>query len=128
MRDPYKIVTIWHRNKGKTFKVARLVAFAFIPNPENKPEVNHLKGKLDDRVESLEWATSSENQLHAYKAGLQPSKKGEGHHLNKLLEGDVKKIRRLYKLGKFQKDIAVLFGVDQSTISYIINKKRWLHI
>lgn len=63
--------------------IHRLVAEAFIPNPENKPEVNHLNGKTDNRVASLEWATTSENIQHAWNNGLKEKRFGAKNHKSK---------------------------------------------
>lgn len=67
----YLRVRLSLHDKKATAKVHRLVAMAFIPNPEGKPQVNHKDtDKHNNRVGNLEWATNSENQIHAYKTGL----------------------------------------------------------
>ena len=73
----YKKVELHKGNeKRKSFKVHRLVAQAFIPNPENKLEVNHIDGnKHNNNVNNLEWVTSSENKIHAFKMDLNPTKR-----------------------------------------------------
>ena len=67
----YKQVSLWKENKGTSYYVHRLVAEAFIPNPEDKPEVNHIDGnRQNNDISNLEWVTSGENSLHASKTGL----------------------------------------------------------
>lgn len=67
----YYEVCLWRENKSKNFKLHRLVATAFIPNPENKPEVNHKDGdKSNNCVNNLEWVTSKENITHAWNNNL----------------------------------------------------------
>ena len=70
-KSGYLMVWLWNENGKKVFKVHRLVANAFIPNPEIKPCVNHIDGcKSNNYVSNLEWCTSGENQSHAYRIGL----------------------------------------------------------
>ncbi len=67
----YIYVTIFQNGKGKNYSIHRLVAQAFIPNPNSLPQVNHIDGNsLNNNVSNLEWVTNSENQIHAYRTGL----------------------------------------------------------
>jgi hypothetical protein len=86
----YKNATLSKEYVVKYFSIQRLVAIVFIPNPENKPQVNHKNGIVDDnRVENLEWCTASENNLHAFRElKRKPNtpwlgKSGKNHHRSK---------------------------------------------
>lgn len=69
--DGYLRIQIWDKGKCSFVAIHRLVAQEYIPNPENKPFVNHINGnKRDNRVENLEWCTQKENIHHAFKTGL----------------------------------------------------------
>lgn len=66
-REGYIRVNLFSNGKKKRYFIHRLVAEAFIPNPENKPQVNHKDGnKQNNELSNLEWVTNSENQLHSY--------------------------------------------------------------
>ena len=120
--EPERELTYTLNNRGyysvgirrKTHMVHRLVAQAFIPNPENKPFVNHIDGnKLNNHVSNLEWCTVQENNLHARQTGLH--KQAVGHKINyqsdaskrkalsnlkdksKLTPDDVRYVRRVFK-------------------------------
>ena len=67
----YLQVGLCKNGKRKNFKVHKIVAKVFIPNPDNKPYVNHINGiKTDNRKENLEWVTAQENTDHAIRTGL----------------------------------------------------------
>lgn len=70
-RKGYLSVDLYENSKRKTERVHRLVAEAFVPNPDNKPYVNHKDGnKYNNNASNLEWATSKENCRHAWDNGL----------------------------------------------------------
>jgi len=126
----YLLVVLCKNGVRKTLKVHRLVANTFIPNPENKPTVNHIDSdRTNNFVSNIEWATYSENNKHAYDNGLQKPLKGEKHGRAKLSEDQVLEIRRIFATGEYTKTaLGKMFGVSGRLIGYIVNRKRWEHI
>lgn len=115
---------------GQTVRVHRIVAKAFIPNPLNLPEVNHINGiRHDNRVENLEWVTKSENQLHARRTGLMPeTPKGQDHWNAVLNDKMVISIKTLLKEGLNPRQIADKMNINKSTVTNIKYGLAWSHI
>lgn len=115
----YRMVVITIEKKKRYYNVHRIIASAFLPNPNNYREVNHKDGnKLNNSVDNLEWVTPHQNQLHAMMSGLKPSLK--------LDYSKAAEIRRLYATGQYtQCQLAEIFGVKKTQIGYIIQNKRW---
>jgi hypothetical protein len=113
----YYIIDLFLNNIRRTKKVHRLVAQAFIPNPENKPQVNHINGtnKMDNRVENLEWCTASENNFHAYRTGLKKQKQGAKSSRTKpvmVIDKDGNHVLTIYGVKECKK-----YGFDSSHVS-----------
>jgi hypothetical protein len=121
----YLVVGLSRNKKARNYFVHRLVAEAFISNPESKKEVNHINAdKADNRVENLEWATRKENHRHAELLGLNPM--GDNHKSSKLTSSQV--IEIVNSKGKCGRELAKKFGVSYATISLAKNKKTWKHL
>lgn len=112
------------------YKIHRLVALAFIPNNENKKEVNHIDGnKLNNHVENLEWCTRQENIEHCILNKLQKPFKGEEIGNSKLLEFQVIEIRNKFKPRVYSRaKLAKEYNVSEATIKDILYKRTWIHL
>ncbi|MDE9537232.1 HNH endonuclease signature motif containing protein [Xenorhabdus bovienii] len=115
----------------RSYQVHRLVALAWIPNPDNKPQVNHINGmKSDNRVENLEWVTNLENRRHSGEKLFRNIPHGEQVGTAKLTAKDVIEIRERLKTPYkgLCRDLAAEFGVVASTITWIKQGEVWKHV
>ncbi len=105
--------------EGKRFNTGlhRIIAIAFIKNPNNLPQVNHKDGIKDNNsISNLEWSTNQENQLHAVKNGLVNHNYGEDHHMSKLTNKQVVIIRQDINNGKTLTSISKEYNVSITAI------------
>lgn len=128
-KDGYLHTTIMFHGKLRHKGVHRYVATAFIENPENKPQVNHINGnKKDNFYLNLEWMTGSENVKHAFKAGLKHSSLGSDNSLSCYTDKQIHDVCRYLQLGMKQTKIANKTGVNYKYISDIKYGRRWKHV
>lgn len=130
----YLRVEVWSNGLGRKFLIHRLLAEAFIPNPDGKPQVNHIDGdKTNNAISNLEWVTQSENQLHAYRTGLQkgyrkPMPLSESHKAA-LCGSRWKGEKRLYHADgmtfRTPQEAADHFGVNRQTFYNRAKSKRF---
>ena len=110
-------------------RIHRLVAMAFLENPENLPEVNHKDGnKKNNCVTNLEWCTGEYNLNHAWSNGLINGLKGEKNGRSKLNDSQILEIREKFKNGEKIAKISRDYNVSWTLIKFIVTGKNWKHI
>lgn len=123
----YLQVMLCNNGINRSERVHRLVALAFLPNPEKLPKVNHKDtNKKNNTVENLEWCTQLFNVQHAKTAGLMI--KGETAVNSVLNEEKVRDIKMLIKAGCSNSELAEVFNVHRGTINCIRIGRNWSHV
>lgn len=130
-RDFYVGVVLYRTSKTKKrcLSAHREVGIRFIPNPDNKPEINHKDGdKSNNHYLNLEWATRKENMEHAMSTGLNDSR-GEKCGNSKLTKNQVLMIRELFagNFGDYSR-LGREYGTSPTSIMDIIKRRTWKHI
>lgn len=126
----YYFVSLHKEGKLKMKLIQCLVAKAFVPNPENKPQVNHIDGnKLNNHKTNLEWNTAKENKHHSMYV-LNSYSHGENHPDAKINDDIVRAIRKQFidnpTLNKAQ--LAREIGICKQSIGRIISGEGWRHV
>lgn len=122
----YKEVGLGNNGNAKTHKVHRLVALAFLTNPESKLFVNHIDGnKVNNLLTNLEFVTASENSKHAVETGLQSIPKNENAHRALFTNKQVISMRELYKHGITISQLCKLHSAKYMTIYCIVRGQSY---
>jgi hypothetical protein len=140
-KSGYESVVLKDANrKSVNFLVHRILAEAFIPNPENKPQVNHIDAdKLNNNLSNLQWVNPSENIQHSLKRSPELWKRrgnpqnfkafiGESHWNTKLNKDAIICIRSCFDKGVSIKTIASAFKISRTNVRRIINRITWKEV
>lgn len=121
-KDDYRRIGIKTPEKRTGMGIHRMVALAFIPNPENKPEVNHLDfNRQHNHISNLEWATRKENAVHS-RERYGTMIKGDKNYGAKVTNAQAKRIQLLRSQGLLYREIAKLYNLKYYTAVRIANK------
>jgi len=126
----YCQVSLYSNGSHKTKTIHKLVATAFIPNPENKPWINHKNSiRKDNEETNIEWCTPTENNKHCYDKGRQKIHYGEQHPGSKLTEDQVKEIRNKYSYYKYTMPmLSKEYSISIGSIQAILNNQTWKNL
>lgn len=129
-KNGYKTLGLSKNNYQRAFFVHRLVAIAFIANPEGKHFVNHIdSNRGNNSLVNLEWCTRIENAQHAKRNGRYNAAKGENQWAARLTEAEVIKIISLASEGSLKRaEIGKIFNVSGENVSSIIHRRTWRHV
>ena len=117
----YPKVVLRDGGSSKNVMVHRIVAMVFVPNPANKPQVNHIDGnKLNNVYTNLEWVTQSENNLHAINV---LGRHGHGVERPVKINSDI--AREIYLSDLSNIELARMYGISDTMVSRIKNGKAW---
>jgi hypothetical protein len=125
----YKVdLTLLSKSK-LTIKLHRLIAIAFIPNPNNYPQINHIDAnKVNNEISNLEWCTCKQNIYHSIEMNLRDTAKGERVKGAKLKDHQVIEVFSMKANGLLNKEIAELFYVKEWVIRDIIARDTYSHV
>lgn len=121
----YQYIYLIYSHTGRVkWYIHRLVGFHFLNNPDNKPQINHKDGNIqNNNVNNLEWCTNEENQKHRILNNL--SFQGEKHKDSKFTNESILILPQLVKIGFALKEINELTGVSKQNLQKIFIGKSW---
>lgn len=120
-KEGYYRISLHKNAKAKWYNIHRLVAIAFIPNFENKPEINHINGiRNDNNITNLEWCTRSENTLHSFRVLKNPPNKTMLGMKSILCPNSIK----VLQLTLDNKEVKVWNSITEASINIEINHRN----